>query len=208
MRLIFVLFALCPFKAISQIVVYNSSLLDTTQTLLYSDVPNRLVVKKHKATKNISVTSSNSKVNAEGDTLFIVEPRKPGFDTLRFYSNDALILEKAFRVDSLPQMKVCVGNFLGKYMSISQILSYPQLKLVFPITIYRHDISVFSFEMVATRKQEKLESVFGNQQQFSNKQLEIVKTLKAGDKLLFHNILAVRAGSKLRHIDDLEITIK
>lgn len=188
-----ILFCLSPYLLSAQVRIVNLSLKHADSALLYVGVSNLIEISGLNNYMNLELRSNSCKVGKrENDKFEIIVLDKQQFDTLLVFQNNKLLFTKNFKIEKIPEFKPQLGFIKDYSATISQILMNSKLYLVLPNCDYQHSMRITSFEFSVLNPQNILISNFGytygNELTFL--QLDLIRKLKNGSKLVFENIKA------------------
>lgn len=200
-----------PLACFGQINIQNISLKHPDSSILYIGEQNYLKISGLKKNDKTEISSSSGSINVSNEGLISVKVTKSNIsDTLVLYQNKKKIFKKAFSVRLIPDPIAQLGYINKDVTTVNRILLNTKLQVVLPGCDFKHSLSIKGFELslfnsrnVVTNKFE-----FINGDEFSLKQMEEIKKLKTGSKLVLKNIRATCPYCIGRVLDSLKITIQ
>lgn len=209
MRYLILYFPLSQQPLYGQTRVFNLDLADSTEQRIFQFVRNVFRIESKQHIDSFRFSNPGSSMYSIGNNLFHVYVYHSGTDTLTLYSNGKILLKSIFRVDTLTQPIVRIGESLDTVLSVSQILLNPYLKVNFPNTGYKGHFFIQNFMMeIKNETGDMLLSTLGDFNRFSAEQLKGIKRLTAGDRLFFPYIVGGGPDSRLRKFQPFTVIIK
>lgn len=192
----------------SQVRIYNSNLTDTSSFVLYEWSENYIVIEPGRVSGKITLQATRSQVASSGSNEFRLRPYSTGTDTIKIYIDNKLAATKLFISQTLPDVVAGIGHNADTVLTVGQVLANPFLKTVYRGPLYKSNIVITSFEMSGITKDgdEFLEYAPGNI--FTHVQIEILKNLSPGGKILFTGIRAMGPDSRPRLLKPFTLTIR
>lgn len=118
--------ALFALQASAQITTYQLSLKDSTQSILYTDIPNKIEIRN--LPKDADVDLKDGYISS-ADNYFYVTPRKQGSDTLIVHDKKGkLLFSKPYIVRPYNGSYPHIGNIKYTLASKSEVLADPSIK--------------------------------------------------------------------------------
>ncbi len=179
-------------------------------SVLYTGVENYIEITGigPKAGRTLLNVTHGEIASGEGNKYVVrVYAREP--DTLKFYQNSRLRLQKVFTVKSIPHLVARLANSNDTILSTSQIKLNPFLTAVLPDCNYKHDFQIISFSATiipANGDTIPFSGINGNY--LSRELLLTIEELNHNDKILFEDIRAISPDSRNLKLPKLLITIK
>lgn len=202
-------FLFLPLCSYGQTEVYNVDLIDSTRHQLFRYAQNDLLIRSAYDIDMIKFANSESSFQSLDNRRVRVYVKNSGYDTMKLYSKGKLVYISPFDIDTLPYPVARVGNFLDTVLSFNQILLNPYLSVLFPGTNYQGRYFVFQFTMITENLAGDIsQTEGGDNNRFSTRQLEVIKTLRTGDRIHFPYITGGGPDSRLQKLPPFTITIK
>jgi hypothetical protein len=170
---------------------------------------NDLAVRSAKKIDEIRLASKGLSFSSEGNNIFSVYPKTYGTDTIKLYSKGRLVHTAVFNVDLIPDPIVRIARSLDTVMSVQQIQLNPFLSVSYAGTNYKCKLYVFRFHMTV---EDRSDGITGAEVSISNrfteKQLSLIKLLRAGDKLHFTQIAGLSPDGRVFPMPPFAVIIK
>ena len=207
MKTFLILLAVLPVFANSQIKIFNISLVDSTQSILYTGIDNVIRfagVNQSKFTRKIE----KGMLTYLLDNRIVARVSQPG-DTavIKLLDKNRVIFEQKFKIAEVPSLVATVGHLNDSIATISRLLMNPFLT-VECLCYLKNDFRVISFEMTVHSAVESDFLLLSSTERFTDEQIRTIKDCKSGDKLYFDNIRAISPDSRTRKLPSFTITIK
>jgi len=201
------LLAVLPVFANSQIKIFNISLVDSTQSILYTGIDNVIRfagVNQSKFTRKIE----KGMLTYLLDNRIVARVSQPG-DTavIKLLDKNRVIFEQKFKIAEVPSLVATVGHLNDSIATISRLLMNPFLT-VECLCYLKNDFRVISSEMTVHSAVESDFLLLSSTERFTDEQIRTIKDCKSGDKLYFDNIRAISPDSRTRKLPSFTITIK
>ena len=202
-----IIFCFSPFIAFAQVHIYNSNLTDTSRLVLF-DHYNDIVIESN-LPGEISLRTTGSNIEWQQENKFRLRPRYYSeTDTLKVYVNNELVAIKPVSIELLPDIAAGIGNNADTVLTRGQLLADPFLKAIYRGSVYRSNVAITSFEMSGVTKDGDDFMVYAPGNMFTPEQIEILKNLSPGSKILFTRIRALGPDSRVRLLKPFTLTIR
>ncbi|MBK8787529.1 MAG: hypothetical protein IPN43_13795 [Chitinophagaceae bacterium] len=191
-----------------QISIKNLKLSNVDTNLLYIGVTNTLKV--------VGVSQSQAKLSSQFSSIernnnneFNVRAYRIGTDTFTVSQNGKVAFTKVFEVSRISDPKICLTKHCAPHATINEIILDPTLYFVVPNCLYVHNITVWNFSGVFLKENGDIIKTFDSQtNKFTNDQVQIIASLKKGDKIYFDKGIIGSPDSMPRTFASFSITIK
>lgn len=191
-------------SANAQIRILQLSINDTSSGELYHSAENKLKVIGLEQQDKVMV--GNDIIRRSGADTFLLTPTSTTAVTVKVVRESKAVFSKTFPVKPIPNSTVRLGAIKDARATVLEILSFP--RLVVESGNLKNWFRILSFEMwVEGRGQDRL-PIYMVGDQLSPHQKEIIKHLRAGDKVVFENIRATCPHCSTRAFGPITITIE
>ena len=200
---------LFPIFLNAQVNIVNRSLIDSSLNIAYCGVENVIELTGYKGSGKISSLATNGTLTELGQHKYVLKPSKEGDCLISFHNDRKKIITKTFRCDSLKgELKIRLARVTDTVATIHQILANPFLISEIPGSYYKSPVYITSF--VATFIAVNFDSLRteATEHLLTQEQVNIVKQLHRGDKILFQNIYFFWPDGRRRKYPPFVITIK
>jgi GldM C-terminal domain len=199
-----------PLLTNAQLRLINPRLFNPDSAYLYVGIDNILQVAGYDNKGSLQIKTTKTLVQrGRGENEFILRPVSRGTDTVRLYKQGRCILTKVYQVNYIPGPIVSIGKNNSNYLlTVEEILTDPSLYIVLPGCHIDARFAVFSFDVIFVRVNTDTimpQRTEGNR--MGAGLVNIIKTLAAGDKIIFDNIKVTGPDSHTRTILPVAITI-
>ena len=124
------------------------------------------------------------------DNEFIVHVSSLGMDTITVLKNGKEIFNKVFEVSRITDPVARIGKSKSNGATVAEILIDPSLNVFLPNCYYFNPFTVSSFSgTFITQNGDSLTTFNSATNKFSNDQMNIIETLKSGDKIYIDKIV-------------------
>jgi hypothetical protein len=199
-----------PLLTTGQLRIINPRLFNPDSAYLYIGVPNTL---------KITGAGKGSSMQLKGDGVtiqkgyveneFTVLAPSAGTSTIKIYKNGKCIHTKIYQVSRIPDPVVSLGKNTSRLLTVTEILADPSLYLVLPGCHLDARFSIISFSALFIRTgTDNVMSEASDGNRMSAGQLNVVKTLVPGDKIIFDDIKVQGPDSRTRTVPAVTIVIR
>lgn len=200
--------AFCSYSSIGQVNIKAIKLTNIDANVLYIGVDNVLKVEGFDNLP-VKLVSQKGAVKQINGNEFIVHVSSLGADTLTVFKNGKEIFYKPFEISRIVDPVVRIGKSISDVATVAEILSDPGLNVFLPNCYYINPFKVSGFSgSFITRNGRSIQTFNSATNKFLKEQLNIIKTLKSGDKILFDQILVIGLDSNRRMLPNLSVSIQ
>ncbi len=208
-----ILFCLCATLSFAQIRTYQISLKDSTDKKLWVLFDNFIRIENLPSDCKLKVT--NGKIfRKQGENFYRVKVDSIGKTVLTIYHRSKLIFSEEFENVYWEDFKVKFGSIddMGsrgeKYATVEDILAFPEIVSYFPSSFFKpYTVTEFNLSFFTDAKEEiKFYPVVGAK--ISGELLQIVRTLKKGNRVFVDDIRVLGPDGRIRHLNPFNVVIK
>jgi hypothetical protein len=197
----------------AQVNIFNLSLRDSSKNIFYIGVDNIIKIsgKDYNPSKGrVAIAGGGGSIYKTDNGTYIIKVQVETELCHIFYrENDRLGLKKQFTCKNIESpLTGRLGGIKDSTASINNILLNPFLHIDIPGSYYNHRffITNFSAAFIGQDFDSLKTNAVGNL--LSKEQIELIKQLKPGDRIFFHDIYAVGPDSRRRKLTPFSIYIK
>ncbi len=186
-----------PFNLFSQIKVQNLSLQYPDSTVLYIGIDNKMKITGIKDLSNTTVEIQGLKSEPESDGSLIIHVLVAGSFPLYVFNKSKLTYLTSYNVKEISRPKAILGVYRDSVLSVTNIVKNAKLNIYLPgcIAIFNSQVTGFEMSFISDNiSHDIFYKVIGNS--LSSSQLEVVKSLKSGDKIMFKKITFIGADDE------------
>lgn len=176
------------FPSFAQIKVLNKDLVKPDTNILYRYTYNHLVLTGIADLKNISIVSSNRSAITKENNEIVVRPMKAGFDTLKFFKGDKIILSRIYEVLEIGELVTQIAFTSDTIISKKRIIANPILSLKFVNTLYVVKSTIYSFHCFIFKQNGQKLHFVNHGARLSGEIITAINLLSPGDKIVIENI--------------------
>jgi len=194
----------------SQIRIINSSLVDTSNNILFEGIENDIRIYGNQSNSYRLISKRNAPINKFSASNFIITPGSGVIDTLLLFDKNKLIHEEIFRINPLPDYILTLGSIKEGLATREQIVLNKRLQVYIPGCKCppAYVVGFFKLEFISNNivPYEKFMTIDGNA--LDEKAISLIKKLSSKDQIIFKDILLRDVGTRSRQIDKFILTIK
>ncbi|MBK9636976.1 MAG: hypothetical protein IPO63_03855 [Bacteroidetes bacterium] len=132
-----------------------------------------------------------------------------GFDTLRVFDNDKLIIEKIYEIKKVGSYAIGIKGTRDTVLTKEEFLKAKSLELFMPGGFYKPKQKISSFTIsILTETGKVLQKINVEGISFSVPLELHLDKIKAGTSLLFSDIKAILGDNSIKKFDPIKIKIK
>lgn len=205
---------LLPTMSMAQVTLYNANLTDTTLTVLYASVPNKIKITGASSTR-LTLTAAVGNIQPDPDSDYTFEyscavyKNKPEYDTLRLYDRNKLVLTAVMELKHLAKPIASLANSINPVITSEQLEANPVVG-VFCNDFYNYGFYVMGFELhicPETGDPTMFEYVAGTR--LTPEQLSKIKNLQENDFIRLQNVMVNCSTCTMKsRLKPVEIKIK
>lgn len=202
------LFIFCGYNSIGQVSIKATKLTDIDAKILYIGVDNVLKVE---GINNLPVQliSRKSTVKSISDNEFILHVSSLGMDTISVLKNGKEVFNTFFEVSYITNPVARIGKLNANVATVAEILSDPSLNVFLPNCYYFNPFTVSRFSGIFIPRNGSSVTTFNSPtNKFLNDQINIIKTLKPGDKIYFEIIVVDGPNSTRKMLPALTVNVQ
>lgn len=214
MRYFLIVFLMFSSKLIGQINLYNSSLTDTTESILYQGYDNYLKVEGLEQSNLLIVTKDQDTLRYHADAFHYYYPSKRGSDTLTILKNNVKISEKLFVIKHLRSPTIFLGNIRDSVVTKKQLLSNPGFTVSYEPQFAKSNFRVLNFKGFISYSKDRRFIIQPMHDTFRSKfnkiDLSAIERMKSGDILVIEyvDIICPSCGALRKETPYLRFKIK
>ncbi len=209
MKYIFILLSLF-FTAVSQgqIDIINQSLTDSSLNYLYIGVDNRIKVKGSNSEYKLVITGGGGIHSKSGKNEYLVRVNTPTkLCSLFLLKGTQHIFQKSFEVRTLSSPIATLGGFNDTTAKTNILLGNPYISMLMPGCYFRMNYRVTAFQAIMIQHSDSTATT-GDGNMLSQEQVELIKTLRTGDKIYFDDIRVISPDGRTGKLPSFRITIE
>lgn len=211
LRKFLILVALLPLNLSAQIDLINLSLTDSSKSVVYIGVDNRMEIKGIPSDPNIKITASELRIEKSkwDENQYYCYASKRGKDEIKIYRNDTLLFTKLFTIDRINDPAVYFGDLTDTIATVKEVLQNPFLHVEIPYCYYDHGFRIIEFEVGFFIKSLGDTVITGRTTGFKllKEHLYIIEQLEAGEKIIFTRLKVFAYGCFI-NLKPFSITIR
>jgi hypothetical protein len=189
----------------------NTSLTKPEMAIMYAGVENVIMVYGEIIGKYIRMERSGGSLEVRPGMAMraLLKYTEVGFDTLRVYDNDQLIIEKAYEIKKLSSYAIGLKGTRDSVLTKEEFLKSKSLELYMPGGYYKPKQKISSYTVFiysATKKLLKKINVLGND--FVNSMEDDNKIILPGCVIEFNNFNFTSQNETVHTLKALKIVIK
>tara|TARA_B100000508_G_scaffold139575_1_gene138241 strand:- start:1149 stop:1793 length:645 start_codon:yes stop_codon:yes gene_type:complete len=204
MRYILIFFLVVSYEVIGQIDLYNSSLTDTTKSILYRGYDNYLKIEGIQQSNLVIVTNDKDTLKYHNDAFHYYSSSKRGSDTLTILKNNEKISEKVFVIKHLKSPTIYLGNIRDSLVTKNQLLTSPGLFVSYEPQLAKSDYRILKFKInIHYNDYEDLDSgslTIGLGSKFDDSQISAIKRMRSGDVLKIEYVEMICPDCRARRL--------
>ncbi len=138
----------------SQIIIKNTSLVDTDKRIIYVGVFNKIEIYGLKNNdkiifkqSNCNIEKSNLKVNE-----YLINVNRSGKDTLQVLNNDKIIYQAEYEIQYIADPKCHFPNVANNIASRKELISKPYMICTIPNNLLKVNFEIISFKVSSIHK--------------------------------------------------------
>lgn len=189
----------------------NTSLTKPEMAIMYVGVENVIMVYGEIPGKYIRMERSGGPLEVRSGMAMraLLKYTEVGFDTLRVFDNDKLIIEKVYEIKTLGSYAIGIKGTRDSVLTKEEFLKAKSLELYMPGGYYKPKQKIASYTIFISNESGKvLQKVNVEGTNFSvSLELHLDK-IKAGTSLLFSDIKAILADNSIKKFNSFKIKIK
>jgi hypothetical protein len=205
--------AIASGKSFCQVDIVNTTAdvkADSSIIFRYIYAPNVLKVTGITDGKSLQIKASKLKIERTKDPfIFHAKTSLSGLDTVYLLNSGKVVFKKIFQLINSEGMKAQLGTITDSTATISQIITYPLLRVVVPNCkcFPGHVIGGFRIKFTSNHL-ELWERAFDVNGSRLDDPIPIIKKLRPKDKISFENIRTIDIDSSPWKLGEFTITIK
>lgn len=192
---------LCHYLMPAQVKMINLSLSKPEEPVMYAGVENTIMLQGTYEGKNLRFESRKGKIDMKAGTSIraTITYQHADTDTVRFYADSTLVIEKIYRIDTLCTPSITLRTISKTQVSTTEILKAAKLEAVFPGCMYRWRGRVSKWSYQVYRKGKPLGEEKHSQLNAFDKEMRAnFETLQPGDEIQFNVREITNAADKFK----------
>lgn len=173
----------------AQVIMLNLSLQKPEEPVMYAGIENTIMLQGSYQGKNLRFESRRGTLDMKAGTSLraSITYQHADTDTIRFYADSVLVIEKIYRVDTLCSPTIGLRNITKNLVTIDEILKAAKLDALFPGCMYRWRGRVSKWSYRVYRKGKAMGEEKHSQLNAFDKDIrDYFETLQPGDEIHFH----------------------
>jgi hypothetical protein len=156
LRFLLHIILLFPIFLNAQVTIVNRSLTDSTLPIAYVGVDNAIELMGYKSKDKLSFSTTNGVLTDLGQNRYVLRELKEGECILTFKEKEKLIVQKAFKVEIIPEPKprfsnvndtIVKGQTTYLKINLLKFLSDPTLRIYAPMCFLKNKGEIQSFRI-------------------------------------------------------------
>jgi hypothetical protein len=175
------------------VILKSLKLRDENLKILYEGVNNILKIGNYDSNYNYFLSSKSVKI-INKDSIFVLYPSHRPHYLEVVKSNErgdtTYIDTVKYLSKSIPDFEIDLGG-IGSHIEIDEIdelLKLDKIIVHLPYCKFRLSFRIFHSEIMFVKSNKAVNTICGEKGEITNKQKEIIKTLKPGDKIFIYNV--------------------
>ena len=189
----------------------NTSLTKPEMAIMYVSVENVIMVYGNIPGKYIRMERSGGPLEVRPGMAMraLLKYTEVGFDTLRVFDNDKLIIEKVYEIKKLSTYAIGIKGTRDSILTKEEFLKAKSLEVFMPGGYYKPKQKISSYTITISNESGKaLQKVNVEGINFSEALELHFDKIKAGTSILFSDIKAILGDNSIRKFDSFKIRIK
>ena len=189
----------------------NTSLTKPEMAIMYVSVENVIMVYGEIPGKYIRMERSGGPLEVRPGMAMraLLKYTEIGFDTLRVFDNDKLIIEKVYEIKKLSTYAIGIKGTRDSILTKEEFLKAKSLEVFMPGGYYKPKQKISSYTITISNESGKvLQKVKVEGINFSEALELHLDKIKAGTSILFSDIKAILGDNSIRKFDSFKIRIK
>ncbi len=189
----------------------NTSLTKPEMAIMYVGVENVIMVYGEIPGKYIRMERSGGPLEVRPGMAMraLLKYTEVGFDTLRVFDNDKLIIEKAYEIKNLSSYAIGIKGTRDSVLTKEEFLKAKSLELFMPGGYYKPKQKISSYTITISSESGKvLQKVNVEGINFSTPLELHLDKIQAGTSLLFSDIKAILGDNSVKKFNPFKIKIK
>lgn len=188
----------------------NLNLSKPGEPVMYVGVVNSIMFQGAYEGKNLRFESAKGKIEVKTGTSMRADLTylRPDTDTLRFYVDSVLVIEKVYRVDTLCAADIRLRNTEKSEVTTDEILKAAKIEATYPNCLYRWRGRVQNWSYQILRKGKAIdEEKTSKLNAFDEPIRKVFEALQPGDELIF-KVTEISNGGNVFRPTSKKYTIK
>lgn len=189
----------------------NTSLTKPEMAIMYVGVENVIMVYGNIPGKYIRMERSGGPLEVRPGMAMraLLKYTEVGFDTLRVFDNDKLIIEKVYEIKKLSSYAIGLKGTRDSVLTKEEFLKAKSLELYMPGGYYKPKQKISSYTITILSESGKaLQKVNVEGTNFYTPLELHLDKIKAGTSIFFSDIKALLGGNSIKKFDPFKIKIK
>lgn len=189
----------------------NTSLTKPEMAIMYVGVENVIMVYGNIPGKYIRMERSGGPLEVRPGMAMraLLKYTEIGFDTLRVFDNDKLIIEKVYEIKKLSSYAIGIKGTRDSILTKDEFLKAKSLELFMPGGYYKPKQKISSYTITISNESGKVLQKVNVEGTTFSEALELhLDKLKTGTSLLFSDIKAILGYNSIRKFESFKIKIK
>ena len=205
------LFLLFTFCIKAQLSISNLSLTDTSQNIFYIGVDNRIRISGERYSplnQSLSITGGGATIAGLMGNYIIRVQNETDNCQIWIKENAKTVFKQSFFVRKVGDVVVRYGGLKDSTATVNQLLANPFLYIDIPGSYYKHNYLITSFSAIFIFRDLDSMQTLASGNLLTTEQIELIKKLIAGNKILFDQIYAVSPDGQRRKLKPFTLTIQ
>ena len=189
----------------------NTSLTKPEMAIMYVGVENVIMVYGEIPGKYIRMERSGGSLEVRPGMAMraLLKYTEVGFDTLRVFDNDKLLIEKVYEIKNLGTYAIGIKGTRDSILTKEEFLKAKNLELFMPGGYYKPKQKISSYTITISNESGKVMQKVNVEGTIFSAPLELhLDKIKAGTSLLFSDIKAILADNSIKKFNSFKIKIK
>jgi hypothetical protein len=189
----------------------NTSLTQPDKAIVYMGVENHITLFGEIPGKYIRMERTAGPLNLRPGVKLktVLKYNETGFDTLRVFDDDKLIVEKVYEIKKLGTFAIGIKGTRDSILSKEEFLKAAQLELYMPDGFYRPKQSISSYTItISTSNGKVLQKIKVEGISYAEALKLHLDKIQPGVTILFSDVKAILEENSIRLFDPLKIRIK
>jgi hypothetical protein len=189
----------------------NTSLTHPDKAIVYMGVENNITLFGEIPGKYIRMERTAGPLNLRPGVKLrtVLKYNETGFDTLRVFDDDKLIIEKVYEIKKLGAFAIGIKGTRDSILSKEEFLKAAQLELYMPDGFYRPKQSISSYTItISTSNGKALQIIKVEGISYAEALKLHLDKIQPGVTILFSDVKAILEENSIRLFDPLKIRIK
>lgn len=156
----------------------------------------------------LQVAIDNGQISGENGEYNIMVS-KPGISIVTVSYKGEVIQKTEFRVKRIPDPLITENKYYSGKISKEEMLRWGTMEILYKYFNLAMNTNIIFYRMIAIRENRDPIEFYGGNKVFTDLQLDVIKTLKSGDKLYFEDIIVLNEEDySSRKVGAVTITIE